>query len=64
MNSSFINEVFASEQFCKDYSAYLEDLDEILESDNNSKIERFVGFIEECIKKKKIQVKNYAPTSS
>jgi len=56
MNSSFINEVFSSEEFKRDYQTYLEDLDEILEADNNGKIERFVYFIEDCIKKKRIQV--------
>ena len=57
MNSSFINDVFASEAFYNDYQKYLEDLDEILEDDNNKKIDRLVCFIEECIRGQKIQVK-------
>jgi len=55
MNSTFIHEVFSSEAFQRDYLDYLEDLDEILEADNNGKIDRLVSFIEECLKKKKIQ---------
>ena len=56
MNSTFIHEVFSSEAFQRDYIEYLEDLDEILEADNNGKVERLVYFIEECVKKRKIQV--------
>jgi hypothetical protein len=55
MNSTFIHEVFSSEAFQRDYIEYLEDLDEILDADNNGKVERLVSFIEECVKKRKIQ---------
>ncbi len=60
MNSTFIHEVFSSEAFQRDYIDYLEDLDEILEADNNGKVERLVYFIEECVKKRKIQVTKHS----
>jgi len=60
MNTNFINEVFASEDFCRDYEKYLKSFDGILEADNKGKIERLVTYIEDCIKKGKIKdIKNY-----
>jgi hypothetical protein len=60
MNTSFISEMFSSEEFCRDYENYLQSFDNILEADNKSKIDRMANYIEECIKKKKIRdIKNY-----
>lgn len=59
MNTTFINEVFASEEFCRDYQAYLESFESILEADNKNKVERLISFIEECLNKNKLGVKNF-----
>jgi len=60
MNTNFINEVFSSEDFCRDYEKYLKSFDGILEADNKGKIERLVTYIEDCLKKNKIKdIKNY-----
>ncbi len=56
MNTTFIGEIFASEEFCRDYQVYLEHFEGILEADNKNKIERFASFIEDCIRKRKIRV--------
>lgn len=59
-NSSFITEMFTSEVFQQDYVAYLENLDQILNDDNQKKIEKFVDFLEECATKNTLhKVKNY-----
>jgi len=59
-NSSFITEMFTSEVFQQDYVAYLENLDQILNDDNQKKIEKFVDFLEECATRNTLQkVKNY-----
>jgi len=54
MNSNFINEIFSSEEFCKDYEIYLTQIDDILEKDNNRKIEMFLNYLEQRIKKGQI----------
>jgi hypothetical protein len=60
MNTSFISEIFSSEEFYKDYENYLQSFDNILEVDNKNKIDRMANYIEECIKKKKIRdIRNY-----
>ena len=60
MNTTFINEVFASEEFCKDYQSYLKHFEDILEADNKNKIDRLATYIEECIRKRKIKdIKGY-----
>jgi len=60
MNTTFIGEIFASEEFCRDYQIYLEHFEGILEADNKNKVERFTSFIEDCIRKRKIKdIKNY-----
>jgi len=60
MNTTFIGEIFSSEEFCRDYQIYLEHFEGILEADNKNKIDRFASFIEECIRKRKIKdIKTY-----
>lgn len=49
-NSRFIREIFASEAFCQDYAMYLEGLEGILEAENQKKIDKFVGFLEACVR--------------
>jgi len=51
MNSNFINEIFSSEEFCKDYEIYLTQIDDILEKDNNRKIEMFLNYLEQRLRK-------------
>jgi len=51
MNSSFITEIFSSEQFCRDYDIYLKQIDDILAKDNCKKIESFLSQIEARVKK-------------
>jgi len=55
MNTKFINEVFSSEEFKRDYDNYLENFENILELDNRGKIDRLAAFIEDCIKKQKLK---------
>jgi len=60
MNTTFIGEIFASEEFCRDYQIYLEHFEGILEADNKNKIDRFASFIEDSIRKRKVKdIKNY-----
>jgi len=54
MNSNFIHEIFASEEFSKDYQQYLENFETILEADNQNKLEKFAETIRDLIKDGKI----------
>ena len=61
MNSSFISEIFANEEFRQDYeTSYLVEFDQLTEKDNKEKVKRFVAFIEECVKKESYEaIKKY-----
>ena len=56
MNTKFINEVFSSDDFKRDYDNYLDNFENILEQDNKSKVDRLATFIEDCLKKQKLKV--------
>jgi len=60
MNASFISEIFSSEEFCKDYEAYLKSFDDVLEADNNSKIDKLIETIEDYIRDNRLnELKKY-----
>jgi hypothetical protein len=54
MNTSFIHEIFGSEDFSRDYQYYLENFENILEIDNCGKLGRFVEAIKQLISEGKI----------
>lgn len=58
MNSSFLQDVFASESFRRDYKEYLDTFDEVMQDENEKKFDKFITFIEESIAKNKINVSN------
>ena len=60
MNSNFIHEIFASEEFSKDYQQYLENFENILEADNQNKLEKFPETIRDLVKDGKINVFIYS----
>jgi len=57
MNTSFIHEIFGSEDFSRDYQYYLENFENILETDNRGKLERFAEAIKQFIVEGKTNVK-------
>ena len=60
MNNNFLSEVFSSEDFREDYQNYLSKLTGILQDDNSKKIDKFITYIEECIKNNSMkELKNY-----
>ena len=52
-----ISEAFASEEFYQGFQEYLQTLDKSLELDNNKKIDKFVKFIENSMKRNTIKVR-------
>jgi len=55
MNSSFIDEIFSSEQFCEDYKYFLDhQFERFLQADNNRKIKKLIDFLIVCIEKDNI----------
>ena len=50
---TFVNQMFSSEDFCRDYNKYLERFEEIMEADNRRKMMRLGMHIEECVNKNK-----------
>jgi len=54
-NSRFMNEIFGSDEFRQDYVCYLEKLDEILNKDNQKKMEKFVVFLVDCVKQNTVE---------
>jgi len=53
-NSRFMNEIFGSDEFRQDYACYIEKLDEILNKDNQKKMEKFEAFLVDCVKQNTI----------
>jgi hypothetical protein len=51
MNNNFVNELFQSEAFKRDYQIFLKQFDKTAEEDNTEKIRRFVRVVVECSKK-------------
>ena len=59
-NACFITEIFTSEIFYQDYLTYLEKFDQIYDSDNQKKIEKFADFLVNCVEGNLLdKVKNY-----
>jgi len=48
-NTRFITEIFASEEFCQDYTQYLESYDTAFDKDNHNKLRRFSEFLLKCV---------------
>ena len=55
LNANFFSKIFASEEFCKEYTEYLADFEKEADLDNAGKIKRFISYIINCIKTKKTQ---------
>ena len=55
MNASFITEIFASEEFRRDYQAFLAGFDEITDKDTVKKSSKFTSYLIECVKKDSIK---------
>jgi len=55
MNSSFISEIFSSEEFRNDYGSFMEHFDEMADSEISEKIPKFVNYVMKCVKKDNIQ---------
>jgi len=51
MNTSFVLEIFSSDDFCKEYQEFLDEFKGILVADNNKKRDKLIIFLMECIKK-------------
>jgi len=59
-NNSFITELFASEAFYQDYLDYLSNFEEIVEQDNQRKINKFIDFLVVCVQENTIpRIKNF-----
>jgi hypothetical protein len=56
MNSKFLRQIFRSQQFCNDFAIFLQNFDEISNSENNKKIKKLIPYIMEMINKGKIEV--------
>lgn len=56
MNSSFLQDIFASDDFRRDYAEYLGSFDGVMKKENDKKLEKFIIFILESIEKKKTNV--------
>ena len=48
MNTTFVLEVFSSEEFCEEYEKFLANFDNILADDNNKKMKKMMSLIESC----------------
>ena len=60
MNSSFLNEIFSSDEFCKDYVTFLSELDAVLKEENEKKVDKFIQFLHELVQKKNLdQISKY-----
>jgi len=53
-NSCFIAEIFSSELFYQDYLQFLGKIDKLLEDDNQKKIQKFINFLEGCVKENRL----------
>ena len=65
-NKAFATEIFASEDFYKDYREFLENIEKILEIENTQKKRKFLDFLLDCAKKgnfEKIQAYKRLPWS-
>ena len=51
MNTSFTAEIFSSREFCEDYAKFLEVFDNVLDEDNNKKVQKLIVLAEECMTK-------------
>ena len=49
-NNRFITEIFASDIFYADYLKYLDNFDEIMNADNQKKVQKFLDFLLDCVK--------------
>ncbi len=59
-NNCFMREIFSSKAFYEDYLNYLNNLENLLESDNQKKIERILDFLVTCVEEGKIfKIKDY-----
>lgn len=52
MNTSFVQEIFSSEEFLKDYRQFLPGFKNMLQTDNNKKLEKLFSTLLECVQKK------------
>jgi len=55
MNSSFISEIFSSEEFRQDYGSFMDNFDDMADSEISEKIPKFVNYVMKCVKKDNIQ---------
>ena len=59
-NNCFMREIFSSKAFYEDYVNYLNNLENLLDSDNQKKIERILDFLITCVEEGKIfKIKDY-----
>jgi hypothetical protein len=65
-NTAFATEIFASEEFSKDYAKFLGNIQKVLETENTQRKGKFLDFLLECAKKgdfEKIQAYKRLPWS-
>ena len=55
MNNAFLSEIFSSDDFCKDYIAFLPELDALLKEENEKKVAKFIQFLDELVQKKNLK---------
>jgi len=55
MNNAFLSEIFSSDDFCKDYIAFLPELDALLKEENEKKVDKFIQFLDELVQKKNLK---------
>jgi len=55
MNSSFITEIFSSEEFRNDYSSFMDNFDQMADGEISEKVPKFVNYVMKCVKKDNIQ---------
>jgi len=53
-NNRFITEIFASDIFYDDYLKYLDSFDEIMNTDNQKKVKKFIDFLVDCVEENAI----------
>jgi len=53
-NSCFITEIFSSDLFYQDYLQFLGKIEKLLEDDNQKKIQKFINFLEICVKENRL----------
>lgn len=56
ISAEVIADAFSSEEFCQGFCEFLHTLDGIIEFDNNKKIDKFIKFLENVIKKNTFKV--------